>query len=147
MNLAVKLMQLIFLYVLLTLLTEIVLTNYEAYQLLPAAYDWAEASKLAFVRIIYNITSCNWEGIKLVQFSLYIFNDRIHYLILLLLALIVYCSFKNRSIKEPGISRAPKKSSEDYEEEKKRLTEQEVRKLEESQKYQDYLRNKGRREE
>ena len=132
MNLAAKLIQLVLLYVLLALLTEIVLTNYEAYQLLPAVYDWAEASKLAILKIYYNATSCNWESIKLIQFSLYIFNDRIHYLILLLLALIVYYSFKNRSIKEPGISRAPKKSSQDYEEEKKRLTEQEVRKLEES---------------
>lgn len=132
MNLAVKLMQLIFLYVLLTLLTEIALTNYEAYQLLPFAFGWTEATRLAIAKLCVNITSCNWEGIKLVQFSLWIFHDRIHYLILILLALIVYYSFKNRSIKEPGISRVPKKSSQDYEEEKKTLTEQEVKRLEES---------------
>lgn len=111
MNLAVRLIQLFFLYLLLALLTEVVLTNHEAYQLLPAVYDWTEASKLAFIKIYYNVISCNWEGIKLVEFSLYIFKERIHYLILLLLALIVYYSIKDRNIKEPGISRTPKRNS------------------------------------
>lgn len=66
MNLAVRLIKLFLLFVLLAVLTEVVLTNHEAYQLLPAVYDWTEASKLAFVKIYYNVASCNWEGIKLV---------------------------------------------------------------------------------
>ncbi len=65
----------------------------------------------------------------MVELTVWVYNNKIHYYFIVLLALVLYYHYKDSRLKQPTISRLPKKDVGLYEREKQELTQRKVREL------------------
>lgn len=80
--------------------------------------------------------------LTLVKQSLYLFHNKIYWILLPLLLAICYYQYNKRQNKAPLVLNS-KISVDKFKQESQRLTRQEVQKLKQSQKYKDYLAKKN----
>jgi hypothetical protein len=77
----------------------------------------------------------------LVEGSLWVFHNKVHYLILLLVCLVTYYTYREKGLQRPEVSRNTPRV-DDYERQKEENTQREVNKLKNSREYQEYERRK-----
>jgi hypothetical protein len=112
-----NLLKLVVIYSILTMLAEIVFENSIMYQsslVLGIPYDCVNATFSAISNSIDKVRTNSWKELILIDFSLWIFNNRVYYLVLLLVILVSYYSFKDKNLKRPSIFEISNTKLDDY---------------------------------
>jgi hypothetical protein len=135
-HIVISLLRLALLYSFLALLVELLLANCSAPDW--PNHDWVHVSCVAIDRIAEKVGSLQLGQLKLVEWSLWVFNHRLHFLLLPLLALAWYYDYKRKQLRRPAIGSHTASQADDYESEKQANTQREVELLKNSKEYKDY---------
>lgn len=107
------LLKLFLIFGFLAILIEVVLANHAA----SAEHDWVHTSCSSISHSLAVVISLNWKGFWLVNVVIWLFQNKIHYLLAPLIILVVYYLIKEKQLERPAISQNNSKVN-DYEREK-----------------------------
>lgn len=135
------------LYCILIVLVEVGVAFYLAYQLsiyLGASLDYKGAVISGVTDTwskLWNLKLCD---LWLVKASVWVFEHRVHYALLVLAALALFYKYKERSLSAPKITRRELLADYEHEEMKRAQTREAVNKLKQTEEYKKWEGQKGR---
>lgn len=146
-NLCRGVFKLSLLYCLLVVVAEVGVAFYLAYQLSAFSgtpLDYRQAVVSGVSGMGQKVWGLQLGDLWLVKASLWVFQHRIHYALLLLAALALFYKYKERSLPAPNIARRPLLANYEHEEMKRAETRDAVYKLKQTPAYKKWEGQRGR---
>lgn len=103
------LLKLVLAYLVIVILAETVFANLEAHSIDPSAYDWMNVTLASLSSSFDHACNLEWRKLIAIKLSLWVYNNKIHYILMVLVALVLYYHYKDSQLKQPNISRLPRK--------------------------------------
>lgn len=102
------LLKLFLIYCILAVISEVAIAHFVAYQinsLTNSPPEYVNTSIAALCALATKVTSFNWESVKLVELSLWVFKNRIYYCFIILAGLALFYRYKEKTLEPPSITK------------------------------------------